>query len=123
MPVSQLLWRRFAAFLSFVAVMSALLSPVSMLAQDMQSGKLGGICSLNNLVASNADNSAPGSGSAQTKGSHCGLCGAPALVLPLLALLVIPTVPGSELVAIFLPSDKAALVVGLPFSRGPPFTL
>ena len=44
-------WSRLAAFLSFVAVLSALLVPVSMLAQDVQNGELGGVCSLNNFVA------------------------------------------------------------------------
>lgn len=122
-PVSQNLWSRFAAFLSFLAVVSALWAPVSMLAQDVQSGKLGGICSLNNLVASSAGDLAAGSGSAQGKGSHCGLCGAPGLVLPLLALLVIPSFPGMERVALVQPSTMPTRVVGLPFSHGPPFTL
>ncbi len=104
-------------------MLSALLAPVSMLAQDVQSGKLGGVCSLGKLVASNADDGAATGEPAQAKGVHCDMCGSPGVVLPLLALLVIPTFPGSALAPVFLPADKAAFVTGLPFSRGPPFAL
>ena len=122
-PSPKSFWSRFAAFLSFVAVLSALLAPVSMLAQDVQSGKLGGICSLNNFAASNVDDGAATGGSEEAKASHCDMCGSPGVVLPLLALLVIPTFAGSEVAAVFLPADKAAFVAGLPFSRGPPSSL
>jgi hypothetical protein len=117
-----LLWARFAAFLSFVAVLSALLAPVSMLAQDVQSGKLGGVCSLNNFAAasSSVDGAAAGSSSAQPKGAHCDLCGSLGLALPVLALLVIPSFPGSQVVVFTLPPDPAASVPGLPPGRGPP---
>ena len=117
----QSLWSRFAAFMSFVAVLAALLAPVSMLAQDVQSGKLGGVCSLSNLLASSSTDTAAADGSsAQAKGAHCDLCGAPGLVLPLLASLVIPTFPGGDVAAVFLPAHRAASVPGLPPGRGPP---
>lgn len=103
-------------------MLSVLLAPVSMLAQDVQSGKLGGVCSLNSPAAagSNADGAAGGDSPAQAQGAHCDLCGAPGVVPALLTLLVIPTFPGSAVAAVFLPADKAASVFGLPFSRGPP---
>jgi hypothetical protein len=93
-----------------------------MLAQDVQSGKLGGVCSLNNFVAasSNADGAAAGNGSAQPKGAHCDLCSSLGLALPLLALLVIPSFPGSLMAAPTLPAVLAASIPGLPPGRGPP---
>ena len=120
-PSHILLWSRFAAFLSFVAVLSALLAPVSMLAQDVQSGKLGGVCSLGNLVASSITDTAAADGrSVQVKAAHCDLCGASGVVPPLLALLVIPTFAGGDVAAFTLPAALAASIPGLPPSRGPP---
>lgn len=99
----------------------ALLAPVFMLAQDVQSGKLGGVCSLSNLVASSSTDTAAADGrSAQPKGTHCELCSAPGVMLPLLALLVIPTFPGGDIAAVFLPAYRAESIPGLPPSRGPP---
>lgn len=116
------LWVRLATWLGFLAVLSALLVPVSMLAQDVQSGKLGGVCSLNNFVASssNADGASGGSDSAQPKGAHCDLCSSLGLALPLLAVLVIPSFPGSQVAAFTLPTVQVASIPGLPPGRGPP---
>ena len=103
-------------------MLSALLVPVSMLAQDVQSGKLGGVCSLNNFVAgsSSFDGVAAGGASAQPKGAHCDLCGAPGVVPASLVLLVIPTFPGSQVAAFTLPAALATSIAGLPPGRGPP---
>jgi hypothetical protein len=114
------LWTRFAAFLSFLAVLLALVSPISMLAEEVRTGKLGGVCSLNTLTASAPDAGAPGDSDAPPTGSHCDLCGSLALALPLLAVVTIPSFPGTEVAAFFLPADVAASSVSLPFSRGPP---
>lgn len=116
----QSFWSRLAAFLSFVAVMSALLAPVSMLAQDVQSGKLGGVCSLNTPSSTNPNVGNSGNGDALTGGSHCDLCGSLGVALPLLALLVIPSFPGNHVTAFTLPAAPAASVPGLPPGRGPP---
>lgn len=117
------LWTRFAAFLSFLAVLLALISPVSMLAEEVRTGKLGGVCSLNTLTASAADAGTSGDSGAPATGSRCDLCGSLALALPLLAVVTIPSFPGSQVAAVFLPADVAASSVSLPFSRGPPVLL
>ena len=103
-------------------MLSALLAPVSMLAQDVQSGKLGGVCSLNNFAAANTngDGAAGGGASAQPKGAHCDLCGAPGVVPASLVLLVIPTFPGCQVAAFTLPAALATSIPGLPPGRGPP---
>ena len=119
----QALWKRIAAFLSFLAVVSALIAPASMLAEEVRTGKLGGVCSLNTPTASAADAGTPGDSGAPATGSHCDLCGSLALVLPLLAVVTIPSFPGSQVAAVFLPADVAASSVSLPFSRGPPVPL
>lgn len=112
------MWARLAAFLGFLAVLSALAAPVSMLAEEVRTGQLGGICSLNNAApASSAD---AGSGAVPQAGSHCELCGALGWALPPLAISVIPSFAGQQLAALYVPANPAAAVTGLPFSRGPP---
>lgn len=112
------MWARVAALLSFLAVLSALWAPVSMLAQDVRSGQLGGICSLNNAASgSSAD---AGTGDAPQAGSHCDLCGALGWALPPLAIGVIPSFAGQQVAALHFPANPATAVTGLPFSRGPP---
>ncbi len=116
----QSLWLRFAAFLSFLAVLSALVAPVSMLAEDVRTGKLGGICSLNTSTSGSPNAGSAGNDDAVAGGPHCDLCGSLALALPLLALLVIPSFPGSQVAAFTLPAALAASSPGLPPGRGPP---
>ncbi len=101
----------------------ALASPISMLAEDVRTGKLGGVCSLNSLTASTPDAGTPGDSGTPATGSHCDLCGSLAFALPLLAGVTIPSFPGSQVAAVFLPADVAASSVSLPFSRGPPALL
>ena len=112
LPSTLPLWRRVAAFLSFVAVLSALVAPASMLAEEVRTGKLGGVCLVN--TASNA------AGDAVPAGSHCDMCGSFALVLPSFKAQTLPSQPGEQVAGIDLPFDLAALISGLPPSRGPP---
>lgn len=106
------LWSRVAAFLSFLAVLSALVAPVSMLAEEVRTGKLGGVCLVN--TAAN-----PG-GDAAPAGSHCDMCGSFAVVLPALTAQTLPSQPGQQVAGVGLPFDLAARISGLPPSRGPP---
>ena len=118
--LSPALWTRFAAFLSFLAVMLALVSPISMLAEEVRTGKLGGVCSLTTLTASAADAGTAGDSGAPATGSHCDVCGSLAWALPPLAVVTIPSCPGSHVAAAPIPADVAASSLSLPFSRGPP---
>lgn len=110
------LWRRVAAFLSFLAVLSALVAPAAMLAEDVRTGKLGGVC----LVNTAANTAFDGSSDVTPTGSHCDLCGSLALVLPLFGAQAIPSDPSRQVAGIDLPFDLAAAISGLPPSRGPP---
>lgn len=93
-----------------------------MLAQDVRSGKLGGICTLSNLAASSAelgDLGGLGNGDAPAD-SHCDLCGLLGLVLPALPVASLPCDPGTQVADASSPAHLAESVPGLPFSRGPP---
>jgi hypothetical protein len=108
------LWSRIAAWFGVLAVLSALLAPVSMLAADVQSGKLGGLCSVSNSLPG-------GGGSGDSAGSaRCDLCGSAGLALAAFDLLTIPCAPGEQTAAADFPAATSAAVPGLPFSRGPP---
>ncbi|MCY1165675.1 hypothetical protein D9M73_55860 [compost metagenome] len=124
MPSSRVrlsLWARVAAFLSFLAVLSALVAPASMLAEEVRTGKLGGICAVNSASWSgSADAGDAGNGNTPQAGSHCELCGASGLVLPPLPVVAIPCFPGNQLASVSLPAHSAGSIPGLPFSRGPP---
>ena len=87
------MWARLAAWLSFLAVLSALVAPVSMLAQDVRAGKLGGICSVNTASANDSDSS---DGSPAQAGMYCDLCGSVGLALPALQVAAIPCFPGTR---------------------------
>lgn len=117
------LWQRLAAALSFLAVLAALLAPISMLAQEVSTGKLGGICSLNSPatggVSALAGQGDTGSPEAPAH-SHCDSCVSIALAVLPLAISHIPTFPGSRVAAVPPPAPVAAPSPGLPFSRGPP---
>ena len=117
---SPALWTRLAAFLSFLAVLLALVSPISMLAEEVRSGKLGGVCSLNTQTTSAPDAGTSGESGTPATGSHCDVCSSLAFTLPLLAVVTIPSFPGSHVAAATLPVDVAASSICLPFSRGPP---
>lgn len=110
-------WARLAAFLGFLAVLSALLAPISMLAEEVRTGQLGGLCSANKASTGSPESS---SGDGQSAGSHCEWCGSASLALPPLPVLAIPCFPGFGVVAVDFSADLPASIPGLPFSRGPP---
>lgn len=110
-------WARLAAWLSFLAVLSALWAPVSALAQDVRSGQLSGICSVNTHLASAAD---AGLDDAPPAGAHCNLCASLGWASPPLAVLAIPSFPGLQVAEANVPANLTAAIPGLPFSRGPP---
>ena len=111
-------WERLAAWLAFLAVLSALWAPVSMLAKDVQTGKLGGICSVNTASA-DAGSSSSDDGNAPT-GLRCDLCGSLGLVLPPLPVVACAGFTGTAVAVADFPAAAGAAVPGLPFSRGPP---
>jgi len=110
-------WERLAAWLAFLAVLSALWAPLSMLAQDVKTGKLGGICSVNTVSSDTGSDAAGGDASS---GLRCDLCASPGLVLPPLAVTASPCFTGTAVAVADVPATAGAAVPGLPFSRGPP---
>ena len=119
-PASRLtlpVWERLAAWLAFLAVLSALWAPVSMLAQDVKTGKLGGICSVNTASSDAGSDSADGDAST---GIRCDLCGSLALVVPALPEAAVPCFAGTAVAVADVPANAGAAIPGLPFSRGPP---
>ena len=111
------LWKRIAAFLSFVAVVSALVSPAFALAEEVRTGKLGGVCSVSTAVGEGGSGS---SSEVAPAGSHCDSCGSLAFALPPFAAPALPSKPSRHVAGVLLSFDLAALVEGLPPSRGPP---
>lgn len=114
------LWARIAALLSFLAVMSALVAPVSMLAEEVRTGKLGGICTVNMASQGSPDGADAGDSSGSKVASHCELCGSPSLALPPLPVASIPCDPGTMVAEVSAPAHRAESIPGLPFGRGPP---
>lgn len=112
------MWARLAAFLSFLAVLSALLAPVSMLAEEVRTGKLGGLCGASKT--SSTINLDAGDGGAAQAGLHCDWCASLGTALPPLPVSVIPCFPGQQVATLDYPAHTAVTVTGLPFSRGPP---
>ncbi|MES2189600.1 MAG: hypothetical protein V4454_05715 [Pseudomonadota bacterium] len=114
------LWARFAAFLSFLAVVSALVAPASMLAEEVRTGKFGGVCALNSASQGSPDGADAANGSASKAGTHCELCGSLGMALPPLEVASIPCDPGTQVADASAPAHLAESIPGLPFSRGPP---
>ncbi len=110
-------WERLAAWLAFLAVLSALWAPLSMLAQDVKTGKLGGICSVNTASSHAGGDAADDDAST---GLRCDLCGSLGLVLPPLPVAASPCFAGTAVAVADVPAAAGAAVPGLPFSRGPP---
>ncbi len=111
------MWARLGALLGFLAVLAALLAPLSLLAEDVRTGKLGGICSAGMASADSPDD---GAGQAPPAHSHCNWCSSLGLALPPLALSRIPCFAGFHVASLDVPADLAATITGLPLSRGPP---
>jgi Protein of unknown function (DUF2946) len=107
-----------ASWLGLLAVFSALLAPAAMLAEEVRTGKLGGLCSAQPRAA----NAPASSGEAALQaGAHCDWCSFVGLAPPPL-LASAPLLPAqTPYIALSdFPADLAACVTGLPFSRGPP---
>ena len=117
-------WERIAAFLSFLAVVSALITPATMLAEEVRTGKLGGLCSVSTSVSTpltGQNSSGTGSGDALQTGSHCDLCGSLTLApLPLLSTIAPVLCTGEQRAFLDHPIALSAAVPGLPPGRGPP---
>ncbi|MEP6966063.1 MAG: hypothetical protein ABI845_11290, partial [Polaromonas sp.] len=92
-------------------------APVSMLAQEVRTGQLGGVCHFN---AGSDKDSNFGSDGAPQAASHCDMCGALGWALPPLAVVAIPCFAGQQVACVDVPADVAIAIPGLPFSRGPP---
>lgn len=111
-PSSRPLWARLAAWLGFVAVFAALLAPVSVLAEDVRTGQLGGLCS--------ASGGQAGSDDASSATGHCDLCGSAGLaLLPQQAAHACPAA-ATAMAVVIEDAVRSASSPGLPFSRGPP---
>lgn len=119
-PSCRPLWARFAAWLGFLAVFSALLAPVSMLAEDVRTGKLGGLCTVASGASATAAGDLSGGDESSPAAAHCDLCGStgPALPPPYQAGAFPAPIPA--MVAVFDDAVRSASSPGLPFSRGPP---
>jgi hypothetical protein len=119
-PSCRPLWARFAAWLGFLAVFSALLAPVSMLAEDMRTGKLGGLCTMASGGSSAAAGDLSGDDGSSPAAAHCDLCGSTAPILPPTCQAGVFPAPVTAMVAVFQDAVRSASSPGLPFSRGPP---
>lgn len=112
-PSSLPLWTRLAAWLGFVAVFAALLAPVSLLAEDVRTGQLGGLCSASAGGQAGSDDASPATG-------HCDLCGSAGLAMPPLQQPGPCLATGTAMAVVFGDAVRSASSPGLPFSRGPP---
>ncbi|WP_309679325.1 DUF2946 family protein [Polaromonas sp.] len=110
-------WARLAAWLGFLAVLSALAAPVSMLAEEVRTGQLGGLCSAGKALAAKAD---AGEGAALQAGGHCDWCGSMGQALPPLPLAAVFCASADSRLALQAFAPRAAFDTGRPFSRGPP---
>lgn len=121
-PFMRPLWARLAAWLGFLAVFSALLAPVSMLAEEMRTGKLGGLCSVASSAASagSVDDTGLDTGDTSMVSGHCDLCGVQGLCLPPLQQAGLLPPGTATMAAVFHDAIRSASSPGLPFSRGPP---
>jgi hypothetical protein len=94
-------------------VFAALLAPVSMLAEDVRTGQLGGLCSV-------AGGSQPAGDDTLPTGGHCDLCGPAGLALLPLSPTSARHTTVTALAVVFEDAVRSASSPGLPFSRGPP---
>lgn len=96
-----------------MAVFAALIAPVSVLAEDVRTGQLGGLCSASGGGQPAGDDATPASG-------HCDLCGSAGLAMPPLAQSGACAATATAMAAVFEHAVRSASSPGLPFSRGPP---
>jgi len=102
-----------------VAVFAALIAPVSMLAEDVRTGQLGGLCSVS-TTGPGAAFDASGNPDEASSGAHCDLCGSAGAGLPTLQRSCAIVAPVTTRLAVFDDAVRAVPAPGLPFSRGPP---
>lgn len=119
-PSCRPLWARFAAWLGFLAVFSALLAPVSMLAEDVRTGKLGGLCTVASGASATAAGDLSGGDESSWAAAHCDLCGSTGSGLPPPYQAGVFPAPITAMAAVFQDAVRSASSPGLPFSRGPP---
>lgn len=112
-------WARFAALLSLMAVLSALLAPAAMLAEEVRTGKLGGLCSAS-AGWTGASGGSGGAAGDSSSGGHCDLCASVGLALPPVMAPPVPTFAGHAVVSPAMAALLLASDPGLPYSRGPP---
>ena len=98
-------------------MLSALAAPVSLLAQDVGSGKFGGLCYAEPVM----DGLQQEEPTLSHQSGHCNLCASSGLALPPLAVFTQAPALSYELALRMSSSDRAVIVNGLPFSRGPPY--
>ena len=84
-----------------------------MLAEDVRTGQLGGLCSV-------AGGNQPGSDDVSSAGGHCDLCGSAGLGFPPLRQADAAYASASPMAVVFHNAVRSASSPGLPFSRGPP---
>ncbi len=104
-------------------MLSALIAPASMLAEEVRTGKLGGVCLANKANKTDKVNTAINggeSGSVTPSVTHCDSCGSLVIALPFFAAQHLPSEPSQQVAGVALPFDAAAAISGLPPSRGPP---
>ena len=121
------MWQRVVAFFSFLALASALLAPSAMLAEEVKTGKLGGLCSVANSSGywPGSENAfGVGSGDALQTGVHCDLCSPSSLALLPSCLALVPAQSTPKPVTFFGRAGVvSATIPGLPPGRGPPSQL
>ncbi len=109
-------WARMASWLGLLAVLSALGAPVALLAQELVTGKLGGLC--------RAEPAPPGLAQTGTESpsntGHCDLCSAPSLAMPPPTGLSSCAPADHQHARRLVRANPLALGPELPFSRGPP---
>ncbi|WP_395060015.1 DUF2946 family protein [Polaromonas sp.] len=110
---SRPFWARLAAWLGCLAVFAALIAPVALLADDVRTGQLGGLCSANGAGQ-------PGSDDASSASGHCDLCGSAGMALPPQAQSASCSATVIAIALVFEDAVRTASSPGLPFSRGPP---
>lgn len=84
-----------------------------MLAEDVRTGQLGGLCSV-------AGGNQPASDDTSPTGGHCDMCGSAGLALLTLNPTAARSVSVAAMAVVFENAVRSASSPGLPFSRGPP---
>lgn len=114
----------------------ALVAPITMLAEEVRTGKLGGICSVNKaasnslafsgvttengIVTGTGIGTETETGTAAPSDSHCDWCVSVGLAFSSQPTVAIPFSPGNQLAFVSFLAIRATSIPGLPFSRGPP---